>query len=44
MLSFLREQSNGDLPAQKPDTAVESAPGDGAEKPKEQEYLTVAAS
>jgi preprotein translocase subunit SecG len=44
MLSFLREQSNGDLPAQKPDNAVESAPGDGAEKPKEQEYLTVAAS
>lgn len=44
MLSFLREQSNGDLPAQKPDTAVESAPGDGAEKPQEQEYLTVAAS
>lgn len=44
MLSFLREQSNGDLPAQKPDTAVESTPGDGAEKPQEQEYLTVAAS
>lgn len=44
MLSFLREQGNGDLPAQKPDTAVESAPGDGAEKPQEQEYLTVAAS
>ena len=44
MLSFLREQGNGDLPAQKPDTAVESAPGDGNEEPKEQEYLTVAAS
>jgi len=44
MLSFLRDQGNGDLPGQKPDTAVESAPGDGAEKPKEQEYLTVAAS
>jgi len=43
MLSFLREQGNGDLPAQKPDTGVESAPGDGAEKPQEQEYLTVAA-
>ena len=43
MLSFLREQSNGDLPAQKPDTAVESTPGDGAEKTQEQEYLTVAA-
>ena len=44
MLSFLREQNNGDLPAQKLDNAVESAPGDGAEKPQEQEYLTVAAS
>ncbi len=44
MLSFLREQGNVDLPAQKPDTAIESAPGDGAEKPQEQEYLTVAAS
>ena len=44
MLSFLREQSNGDEPAQQPGTAVESAPGDGAEKPQEQEYLTVAAS
>jgi len=43
MLSFLREQSNGDLPAQKQNAAVESEPGDGAEKPKEQEYLTVAA-
>ena len=43
MLSFLREQSNGDLPTQEPDTAIESAPGDGAEKPQEQEYLTVAA-
>jgi len=43
MLSFLREQGNGNLPAKKPDTAVESAPGDGAEKPPEQEYLTVEA-
>ena len=43
MLSFLREQGNGDLPEQKPDTAVESVPSDGAEKPQEQEYLTVAA-
>jgi preprotein translocase subunit SecG len=43
MLSFLREQGNGDLPAQKPDTAAESAPVDGTEKPQEQEYLTVAA-
>jgi len=44
MLSFLREQGNGDSPAQKPDTAAEAVPGDGAEKPREQEYLTVAAS
>ena len=43
MLSFLREQGHGGLPATKPDTTVESAPGDGAEKPQEQEYLTVAA-
>jgi len=44
MLSFLREQGNGDLPAEKQNTDVESAPGDGTEKPQEQEYLTVAAS
>jgi len=43
MLSFLREQGNGDLPAQQPDAGGETAPGDGAEKPQEQEYLTVAA-
>lgn len=43
MLSFLREQSNGNLPAQQPDAAGEKAPGDGTEKPQEQEYLTVAA-
>ena len=43
MLSFLREQGNGDLPTQKQDVAVESEPGDGAEKTNEQEYLTVAA-
>jgi len=43
MLSFLREQSNGDEPAQQPGTAVESAQGDDAENSQEQEYLTVAA-
>jgi preprotein translocase subunit SecG len=42
MLSFLRDQGNGELPAQKPD-AAEGAPGEGAEKPQEQEYLTVSA-
>jgi len=44
MLSFLREQSNMDLPGQKPDAAAETAPSDGAEKSQEQEYLAVAAS
>jgi len=43
MLSFLREQGNGDLPAQQPEAAGETAPGDGTEKPQEPEYLTVAA-
>ena len=43
MLSFLREQGNADLSAQKPDAAADTAPGDGTEKPQEQEYLTVAA-
>ncbi|MFC1604170.1 hypothetical protein ACFL5F_03995 [Planctomycetota bacterium] len=43
MLSFLRDQDNGDLPAQQSDAAGEMAPGAGAEKPQEQEYLTVAA-
>jgi preprotein translocase subunit SecG len=44
MLSFLREQNNVDLPAQKPDAPAQAVSTDGAEKPKEQEYLTVAAS
>lgn len=44
MLSFLREQSNVDLPAQKPDAAAETASSGGTEKSQEQEYLTVAAS
>jgi preprotein translocase subunit SecG len=43
MLSFLREQGNGDLPAKRPQAAGETTPGDGAEKPQEQQYLTVAA-
>ncbi|MGD8501696.1 MAG: hypothetical protein PVJ86_13675 [Phycisphaerales bacterium] len=42
MLSFLREQGNANLPAQKPD-AASGAPGDVAETSQEQEYLTVAA-
>lgn len=43
MLSFLREQGNGELPAEKPDAAgTEST--EGAENPQEQEYLTVAAA
>jgi preprotein translocase subunit SecG len=44
MLSFLRDQSNMDLPGQKPDAANEATRGDGAEKPQGQEFLTVAAS
>jgi preprotein translocase subunit SecG len=44
MLSFLREQSNVDLPAQKSDAAAQVESSDGTEKPQEQEYLTVAAS
>jgi len=43
MLSFLRDQGNGDLPAQKPDAAAEAAPGDGTEKPQEKQFLTVGA-
>jgi preprotein translocase subunit SecG len=43
MLSFLREQGNGELPTQKPDAGTEAVPSDGAEKTKGQEYLTVAA-
>lgn len=41
MLSFLREQGNGELPAQKPDAAgTEST--EGIANQQEQEYLTVA--
>jgi len=44
MLSFLRDQSLEDLPAQeKMNTSAEKAPGDGTEKSQETEYLTVAA-
>jgi hypothetical protein len=43
MLSFLREQGNEQLPAEKPDAAAGGTPDDGSEKLKEQEYLTVAA-
>jgi preprotein translocase subunit SecG len=43
MLSFLRDQCNGDLPAQKPEAETEATPGDGTEKSQEQEFLTVGA-
>jgi preprotein translocase subunit SecG len=43
MLSFLRDQSLEDLPAQKKmDTTAGEAPGDGTEKSQESEYLTIA--
>lgn len=42
MLSFLRDQGNGDLPAQKPNPTGETTPGNDVEKTKNQEYLTVA--
>ena len=43
MLSFLRDQSLEDLPAQKKtSTTTGKAPGDGTDKPQESEYLTVA--
>ena len=43
MLSFLREQGNGELPTQKQDAGTEAIAGEGGEKTHEQEYLTVAA-
>ena len=44
MLSFLRDQSLEDLPAQKKmNAAAGKTPGDGTEKSQESEYLTVAA-
>jgi len=42
MLSFLREQSLGDLPEQESAAAAGGAPDNGSEKSKEQQYLTVA--
>lgn len=43
MLSFLRDQSLEDLPAQKKtSTTAGKAPGDGTDKSQESEYLTVA--
>jgi len=42
MLSFLREQGNLDLPAQKSHACPGKTPGDGTEKSKEQGYYTVA--
>jgi preprotein translocase subunit SecG len=41
MLSFLREQGNGDLPAKQPHANGETPTNDGTEKPQEQQYLTV---
>jgi len=43
MLSFLREQNNVDLTAQKPDADAQAASSDATEKPRGQEYLTIAA-
>lgn len=42
MLSFLREQGNGNLPTKQSQAVGETTPADGAEKPQEQQYLTVA--
>ena len=41
MLSFLRDQGNGNLPAQQPNPAGETTPDEGAQKTQGQEYLTV---
>ena len=43
MLSFLRDHGNEDLPEQHPDAVGKTTPDEGAEKPQQQEYLTVAA-
>jgi hypothetical protein len=43
MLSFLREQGNGDLPAKQPQANGETPTNDGTEKAQEQQYLTVSA-
>jgi preprotein translocase subunit SecG len=44
MLSFLREQGNGNLPTQQSNPAGESTPNNGTEKPQGQEFLTVASN
>jgi len=44
MLSFIREQGNVDLPAQKSDASADKAPDGGTEKSQEQGYYTVAAN
>ena len=44
MLSFLRDQGDGDLSAQQSDAVSETTPSEGAEKPQGQEYLTVASN
>lgn len=41
MLSFLRDQNSGDLPAQQPNNAGDATPDEGAPKAQDQEYLTV---
>ncbi|MHC4628077.1 MAG: hypothetical protein ACYTDV_13945, partial [Planctomycetota bacterium] len=42
MLSFQKEQNVGKMPAQGPNAAASSLPGDGSEKSQDQHYLTVA--
>ena len=42
MLTFQKEQSVGNMPAQGPNAAKGSSPGDGSEKSQDQHYLTVA--
>jgi preprotein translocase subunit SecG len=44
MLSFLREQGNGDLPTQQPNSDGETKPVDGVQKTPDQEFLTVASN
>ena len=43
MLSFLREQGNGDVPAKQSRTNGETPTNDGTENSQEQQYLTVSA-
>jgi hypothetical protein len=37
MLSFLREQGNGDLPAKQSQAGGDASPNDGTEKPQDQQ-------